>query len=139
MTAFANTAVMAPAFAAIRRAGFDVYIPVSTDPRPRPLTYAFFTDGVRIGYIQRGDYNYGFRLTTVHLANVKSGTGFSLTDPFKALEAEELTPRVLGEAFIDAPRWATQTERESVRKWKDMETFLASYWGKLELLADDAA
>lgn len=98
---------------AIQAAGFDVY----QAAEPRWQSYAYFTDGIRIGYIQTGDFG-GLRLSTVHIPNRTTGTGFALDD-CTSLERAELE-----KAFIFAPSWAYNTDRESVRKWADIAAFL---------------
>lgn len=97
---------------AIAAAGFDVY----QADKPQWLSYAFFTDGARIGYIQNDCA--GLHLSTVNIPCKECGTGFSLRD-----EPISLTREGLERAFIIAPYWASSTDRGAVRKWKDFEAF----------------
>lgn len=131
-------AKMQPAFDAIRAAGLSVYVPADSLTGRRPLTYAWFTDGKNIGYIQHGDFGHGFRLSTVHKPNKHAGTGFSLTDQFKALDASALTPDALREAFMAYPHWARHNERE-VTKYGDMAAFVRSYYTAIVPLEVEAA
>lgn len=98
----------------IAAAGYDVYM-----PSEGMQTYAFYTDGVRIGYIQR-DYFGGWSISTVHVPNHETGTGFRVG------EMNAIIPEVLRDAFMHAPSWADSQDRASVVKWKDMDAFLAS-------------
>lgn len=97
---------------AIAAAGFDVYQPVNG-----VKTYGYFTDGTRIGYIQRTAYFDCYETSTVHIPNKTTGTGFGL-EPLAEITRESLTP-----AFMTAPSWASTTDRESVRKYKDWDAF----------------
>jgi hypothetical protein len=108
--------------------GFDVYAPPVGN---RNRTYLFFTDGTRIGYMQWGDCG-GLSLSTVHLPNRESGTGFDAGEiPY------EFTREQLEEAFAFAPGWSTRTMQKATRKYKDAADFLASRgnFPKLELIA----
>ena len=118
---------MEDAFTAIKAAGFEVYAPFANGRAP---TYAFFTDGTNIGYIQRGEYNCGYRLSTVHKANRVTGTGFSMTDVDACLLASELTVDTLREAFRHAPAWASEAMRCSVNKFADWNAFKTQYWDR---------
>lgn len=102
---------------AIAAAGFAVYMPTAG-----MQTYAFYTDGTRIAYLQRG-YFGGFDLSSVHVPNRNSGTGFRIAE---GLGLSDLTRDKLEQAFVTAPAGASTTDRASVVKWRDMEAFLAS-------------
>jgi hypothetical protein len=95
--------------------GFDVYAP--SDPYWQ--SYLFYTDGTRIGYMEGGFE--GWRLSTVHVPNRITGTGFSL---HSYGESAALTKEELEAAFAIAPPWASNLELASVRKWPSLEAFL---------------
>lgn len=118
--------------ATIAAIGFDVY--QTSDPYWR--TYLYFTDGQRIGYLQRGDFG-GLTLSTVHVPNKTTGTGFCVTDDRDP--PLTLTLAELERAFALAPNWASgRQHRETVRKWPNMAAFLKSNRG-LELVAKGQA
>lgn len=84
---------------------------------PEKLTsYVYFTDGTRIGYVQHNNVG-GVSYSTVHHANKYTGTGFQAQDAEAAL------------GF--APHWASQSNRASVIKFKDFETFKSKHWQPL--------
>ena len=88
-------------------------------------TYCFFTDGVHIGYAQWSDYRTS--ASTVHKPSKAVGTGFKVAD--------EITPESLIAALNTiAPHWASDSDRASVRKYRDINEYLqASKWNS-ELL-----
>lgn len=94
----------------LKAQGFTVYGP---DPM---RTYAYFTDGTRVGYAQFSRM-MGEQYYTVHVPNRYSGTGFEMRDAKEAL------------AF--APAWATQSDRDSVIKYRDFEHFRSKHWQPL--------
>jgi hypothetical protein len=100
---------------AVAAAGFDVYMRALTD------TWLIFTDPAtgRIGYLQapRGD---GYSLSTVHMPNTTTGTGFQV-DRYLT----DFSRQSLQRAFL-APDWASGRDRESVRKYRDIEHFRAA-------------
>ena len=101
--------------ALIKTAGYRVFI------RPNSLTgrvtYCFYTDGVRIGYAQWSDGRPS--VSTVHKANLKTGTGFQFADD---ITRETIT----GAAKCFAPWWASQADQESVKKYSDWRHFVKS-------------
>lgn len=99
---------------AIAALGFDVY--QSSDPRWR--SYAFFVEGDGIGYIEN---SAGLTLSTVHIPNRTTGTGYGLRD---TLGAFELTRQYLSLAFMHSPAWASAEMRKSVAKWPSVDAFL---------------
>lgn len=111
---------------AIQVAGFSVYMRNPTD------TWCYFTDGKNIGYLQT-DSLKGLSISTVHIPNCTSGTGYGLTEG--RLRIEDISETVLRDAFILAPSWADQRSRASVVKWKDWETFSkANKWADYKLV-----
>ena len=101
---------------AIAKLGFAVY-----QPADGHKTYLFYTDGTRIGYLQKGDFG-GLSISTVHIPNRTTGTGFQVTDD--AAPALVLTRSELERGFLHAPEWAGTAAREATRKWPDMAAFL---------------
>jgi hypothetical protein len=99
--------------ALVKAAGFKVYMQREAD------SWLYFVGGNRIGYLQNNRIG-GISLSTVHMPNVRTGTGFGIADD---LSAEQLTPAKLAEAFINAPRWASADDVSSVRKWRDFDHF----------------
>jgi hypothetical protein len=100
--------------AAIAALGFDVYAP------EKGLTsYLYFTDGTNIGYLQNDRFR-GPTLSTVHVSNRTTGTGFSLDQPAR-LDRDELE-----KAFVIAPSWASGSELASVVKYADIAAFVKS-------------
>ena len=108
---------------AIAAAGYSVY----QNADPHWQTYAYFTDGQNIGYIQE-DLG-GLRMVTVHIPNRNSGTGFGLSE--RSDPPVELTREGLARAFMSAPMWASTVDRESVRKWPSLAAFLTNERNKL--------
>lgn len=109
----------------VQNYGFDVYMRKTTD------SWLFFTDGQRIGYLQ-ADQN-GFTLATVNRPNVLSGVGFQVRR-----HESDFNKAALEECFLVAPMWASNRDRDSVRKYRDMKDFInADDWnrgyGKVEL------
>jgi hypothetical protein len=99
-------------------AGFSVYM------RNHGDTYAYFTDGQNIGYVQENSMD-GVSLSTVHYANKTTGTGFRIANGL-----DNLRPETLRLAFALAPSWASQIACESVRKYASLAAFLAANsWG----------
>lgn len=98
----------------IQDLGFDVYM---RDPKD---TYCYYTDGTQIGYVQEGRFE-GYAISTVHVPNRQTGTGFRMVD-----HAPEITPVGLQAGFAQYPSWARADQRSSVVKWRDIEHFLNS-------------
>jgi hypothetical protein len=95
---------------AIAACGFDVF----QNPDPKWRSYAFFTDGNHIGYLQHGRFG-GLEISTVHIPNPRSGTGFGMGP------VERITRDALFEAFVRAPHWADRDSVAAVRKWPSVE------------------
>lgn len=94
----------------LKEKGYEVY-------GPEKLTsYAYFTDGTRIGYAQYSNMR-GAEYSTVHLPCKGCGTGFG------AQNAEE--------ALKFAPAWAYKRDTDAVRKYPDFATFKRKHWQPL--------
>ncbi len=86
----------AETFAAIEAAGFRVYVRHIND------TYCHFTspDGLAIGYLEESRFG-GFNLSTVHVPNLYSGTGYRVERD----SSGPLTREFLSRAFVLRPAW----------------------------------
>ncbi len=97
---------------AVAAAGFDVYMRKTSD------TWLIFTDGQRLGYLKDDGC-----LSTVHIPNVTSGTGFQIER--HADMRTLLTRENLERAFAHCPHWHRRVAG-SVRKYRDIEHYRAS-------------
>lgn len=97
--------------------GFQVWM----SPDPHRQTYLFYTDGTRIGYLQN-DCLAGFEVSTVHVPNRTSGTGYRMTDD---RDRFTMTRECLERGFAHVPAWAAR-DYGSVRKYRDMAHFVQS-------------
>lgn len=94
----------------IKAAGYRVFM-----RRPSTDEYCYYTDGARIGYAEWTGYR-GPCVSSVHVPNRTTGTGFSVAD--------EITAESLRDAIsCHAPDWATARERNSVRKYPSWTAF----------------
>lgn len=79
----------------------------------RNAEWCHVTDGTNIAYVQWRDR---VSVSTVHKPNRTTGTGFNVSD--------SITPAAIRHAlYMVAPNWATATDIESVKKWKNWEEF----------------
>jgi hypothetical protein len=92
--------------AQIKQLGFRVFI------NPSNPVYAFFSDGVKIGYVQ-GYYKF----SSVHKPNKYVGTGFGMAEG-------DITLDNINKAFGFAPDWASRSDLNNVVKYKDLAAFL---------------
>lgn len=100
----------------IKSFGYRVFI----RPNGHGATYCFYTDGERIAYAQWGSINSG--VSSVHKANRTSGTGFKVSDRIDRGTLEQAL-------FCFAPEWATNSDRQSVVKYKHIQEYLdSSLW-----------
>ena len=97
--------------------GLSVYMRKQSD------SYAYFTDGAKIGYIQL-IHDYGASFSMVHKPNRISGTGFGGTNDIGQSCYSVLTIDNVNYAFQFAPDWADKRTRDSVVKFKDIQEFL---------------
>jgi len=79
-------------------------------------TYAYFTDGTRIGYVQSARVE-GISYSTVHKPSRQVGTGFKVDS-------------VQG-ALAHSPVWAYGGDRSAVVKYKDFAEFKGKHWQPL--------
>jgi hypothetical protein len=94
-------------------------------------TWLYYTDGTRIGYFQRNYYG-GFTISTVHMPCRECGTGFGLYDNDGFYD---ITLQRLLDGFMHAPSWASQTERNAARKYRDIAHFLTAQHSEYERVA----
>lgn len=94
----------------IKAQGYRVFV-----PEKGLTTYLNYTDGQRIGYLERSVFG-GFNVSTVHVPNRTNGTGFRM------LDGVDLTAAALSEGLAHSPHWASG----EVRKWPSLEAFLKS-------------
>lgn len=99
---------------AVTRAGFDVYMRTPDD------SWLIFTDGKNLGNLQNSAFG-GFDLSTIHVPNLESGTGYRLED---GVGLADLTPDFLRRAFIYRPNWAPGTR--TVQKFDGIEAYRKS-------------
>lgn len=102
----------------IRRLGFRVFMRDPSDP------YCFYTDaeGKAIGYVQ-SSLGGGYDVSTVHIPNTTTGTGFRVCTSLRKLTSEDL------QRGLDTPDWVRGKDRASVVKWRSIDHFKsASRW-----------
>lgn len=99
----------------IAACGFDVF----QNPESKWRSYAYFTDGKSIGYLQSGAFGGTCTISTVHIPNPASGTGFGMG------EVAHITREALSMAFVHAPHWADRASVVPVRKWPSIESMNA--------------
>ena len=108
-----DTAVIAK----VQRLGFRVYMRRTTD------SWMIFTsqDGKRLGYMQEERLGGPLSISTVHKPNTRSGTGFSIDQWVSDFSREDLE-----RCFSLGPRWADEQSLQAVKKWADIDAFIAS-------------
>jgi len=97
----------------VQNAGFKVYM------RGADTTWLYYTDGVHIAYMQ-WDQSGFVTISTVHIPNNATGTGFCLDD-IPALTLEHLQ-----KGFHIAPAWARMSEAPRVKKFANWDAFVSS-------------
>ena len=116
----------------VKELGYRVFV---TSDNP---TYAFYTDGTNIGYIQK-DFA-GLYISTVNKPPFSDNSGFIVSSDKKCdktiFTIEELTNELLNLAFADFPIWLTKREQKKhkIVKYKDINDFLNNYWNKEKLM-----
>lgn len=103
--------------------GFKVLLPQSSFEVKR--TYFYFSKDDKIGYCQ---YNLGggIDFNTVHIPNRLVGSGFRIHDG--VIPTVKIAQEVLNMVY---PNWASQSEKQSVKKYKSLEEFREkSLYGK---------
>lgn len=100
--------------ALVKSLGYRVFI--RPDKYDREVTYCFYTDGTRIAYAEWCRHGFRESVSSVHMANRTTGTGYMFDDQ---INAETLA----GALNCHAPQWARHGDAATVRKWKDWDTF----------------
>lgn len=95
--------------------------------------YAHVTDGEGVAYVECNRFG-GYNISTSHIPNIKTGTGFQLYEGIQLAKIES----ALREAMVLlAPNWASSTDRESTDKWPNAEAFLENqkkFWKDSKLI-----
>ena len=111
VTEYANT--VAGMIARLQGMGFTVYRRGEND------TYMFYSDGTRIGYIQRERFG-GWSVSTVHVPNRHTGTGISwhkdLDWPTDA--------QILDGFRSELPSYCRVADAKATRKYRDVNEWL---------------
>lgn len=97
-----NNEILIKAVNKIKDIGYKVYIPNDEEPH----TYAHYSDGTNIAYIQVEYFQRGIEISTVHMPNIKSGTGYQVFGGDTAIQPEDLTKEQLEQGFAIIPKWA---------------------------------
>lgn len=97
-----------------------VFVYKSNSDKPF-INYAFIDNGKGVGYIQ-GENNGGVRLSTVHKACKKYGTGFGLDGYFE--RRVDVSIEDLSTMFITIPTWERVFNIEDVVKFPSFEHYL---------------
>jgi hypothetical protein len=96
----------------LKSLGYQVFI------NPNNHKYAFFSDGIKIGYVQE-NFGGGYSFSTVHKPDKQIGTSFRMDEgPINKENAEK--------CFLLAPNWALGCDLGRVRKYT-LAGFLKSY------------
>src|ERR1043165_9099623 len=82
-------------------------------------SWLYYTDGTHISCLQHNIYD-GISVSTVHIPNQKTGTGFRVESGY-----ESVGKTILETAF-HIPSWASTTDREASKPFKDINQFLQS-------------
>ena len=92
----------------LKEGGFKCYV-----PEVRQKTWFYVVKGNDIAYVQY-DRFCGFTVSTTHMPNSKTGTGFRVIEG-----KEKLTVDDVKQGFICYPNWCS--DKESVKKYKSWE------------------
>jgi len=96
----------------VKALGFHVYM------RSPGATFMVFVEGDNLGYLQINRLAGGVDISTVHVPNTSTGTGFQV---HRGLSESDLTADKLRDAFVVMPHWGSA--RNSVRKYKGIEDY----------------
>ncbi len=108
----------------VSAAGFDVWMRNPKD------TWLLFTDGKHIGKLQH-DSMAGYTISTVHMPNTRTGTGFQIERHVAKFDRDMLL-----RAFVHHPEWCGR-DADTVKKYRDMEHYRAAsaFNAKYQLVA----
>lgn len=94
----------------LKENGFKVYAPANL------TTYCNFVKDDKIGYVEAGDY--GFNFGTVHKPCRECGTGYGMER-----ETHNPTVEMAADCLILAPFWASRTDVQAIKKYKNWEDY----------------
>lgn len=99
----------------IKELGYQVFVP--NDDKPK--TYAYYSNGNDIGYIQINRFYNSIEISTVHKANLQTGTGYSIFEGENSIGVEHILQEHLEAGFIVAPAWARgeRPEKYTLDEW----------------------
>ncbi len=97
----------------IAASGFDVYRRKSEDD------FVYFTDGARIGYLENTRLS-GLRLTSVHIPNLQTGTGFMIAE---FIAPNQIDRDLLSQAFVLIPDHSADANASRRAKWRSWDEF----------------
>lgn len=86
-------------------------------------TWFHFSKDNKIGYVQCA-YFGGLSFSTVNIPCKECGTGFAIDGSTVQTGISAPTIQDALNTFVIAPNWARQSERNAVKKYKDIEDFL---------------
>jgi len=95
--------------------------------------YAYVTDGENIASIEHERFG-GYNVSTVHIPNVKTGTGFRV---FEQITIDKIESSLLSAMSTFVPYWASSTDRKHTKKWPNAEAFLVEqrkFWKDAHLI-----
>lgn len=95
--------------------------------------WASVTDGKNIAYIEHERFG-GYNVSTVHIPNIKTGTGFRV---FEGIPIEEIESALRSAMETFVPSWASETDRKYTIKWSSADKFLENqkkFWPSSHLI-----
>jgi len=97
--------------------GFRVFV-YKSKPKEK-VSWIIISKNGNIGNISLNDFN-GFRFSTIHKANSKTGTGYALN------YYDSMSPTIENaeKTFIKYPEWAKEKDKNSIIKYKDIQEYL---------------
>lgn len=95
--------------------GLEVYM------RNRDDSYLIFSDGKRLGYLEHHAFN-GFTLTSVHVPNSTTGTGFQVARHAPSVDEPQLR-RCL---TLTEPGWLPSRDRGKTVKYRSPESYFSA-------------
>ena len=100
----------------IKSLGYDCYFPVFSSSHNDEVTYCYFTDGTKIGYMQSDVYGITLEFSTVHKPNKRNGTGFGVAN---RVVNEDINKELIEKCF-KGPEWADKSVPK-YKSWIDYE------------------
>lgn len=84
-------------------------------------TWFYYTDGTNIGYVQF-PRNESSSLSSVHMPNHTSGTGFRVTNSWDVINETSMRNAMM----MVTPHWATGGQAKATVKWRNWDAFHAA-------------